>query len=726
MAFRKEVIFMDQDRKDAMSVDDILNEYYESTRSSPAASEEPTVPLRSVQRRPLTEPPAPMQMRQAPVSMRQPYEAAPQPPAESVRQPAPSAPVYYADQSQSRRAAPRAASRAPVHSSYNDYDNYEEDYEEEPRKRRGGGALVALMLAFILAVGGVGAFAGYAFLSHTVFPGVEVGGIDVSGLTMNEAANLISSSFDAKGAGELTLQMGDYSFDLPVSDVVGGVDANESARAAYLYGREGNPITRASEIIQARFGGADVELTMDVDRHKLSEWLDEIAGASLDGPVQPSYEIVDNQLVVNLGSPGVSFADRDGVEQKLVEKLKIMDLTPLSAEASIQEQDPIDLAAIQSEIESEPKNATLDTTDGATVIPGTDGVKMDLEQAKSIIGTATTGEFKIPLEVTPAEVDTETLQSLLFRDTLAETQTELNPGQKSRTHNVELACNYINGTILNPGDEFSYNNVVGQRTAARGFREAGIFVSGRLEEGLGGGVCQPSSTLYMAVLRADLKVTERSNHGMTVSYTPLGEDATVSWGSLDFKFVNDTEYPIKILASREGSYCKMKIVGTKTTDKKVEIKTNTLSTSKWTTVRQKDTSLSPGTEKVDQSGANGYRTETFKIITENGQTTTVKANTSNYRKRDKLVLYNDGASTETPAATPPAESTQTPVLPADPTAPAPAETTPAPETPSEPAQPAETPAAPAETPSEPVQTAPPETTAPITDVPSFGPGQPIV
>lgn len=718
---------MNQDRRDAMSVDDILNEYYESTRSSPAAAEEPTVPLRAVQRQqPMAAPPAPTSApRQAPMNYAHKapagygYQAPPSPRPAPIRA---AAAQHQGGSSDPYARGTQPGRKTPVHN--NQYDNYydDDDYEEEPRKRRGG-ALVALMLTFILAVGGAGAFAGYAVLSHNVFPGVEVGGIDVSGMTMNEAANLISSSFDAKGAGELTLQMGDYSFQLPVSEVVGGVDANESARAAYLYGREGNPLTRASEIVTARFSGADVELTMDVDRHKLSEWLDNIAGASLDGPVQPSYEVVEDKLVVNLGSPGVSFADREGVEQKLVEKLKTMDLTPLTVEASIQNQDPIDLAAIQSEIESEPKNATLDTTDGVTVVPGADGIKMDLEQAKSIIGDATTGEFTIPLELTPAEVDTETLQSLLFRDTLAETKTELNPGQKSRTHNVELACEYINGTILNPGDEFSYNKVVGQRTTARGFREAGIFVSGRLEEGLGGGVCQPSSTLYMAVLRADLKVTERSNHGMTVSYTPLGEDATVSWGSLDFKFVNDTDYPIKILASREGSYCKMKIVGTKTSDKTVEIKTNTLSTTNWSTVRQKDTSLAPGTEKVDQSGATGYRTETFKIITENGQTTTVKANTSNYRKRDKLVLYNDSTPAETTTTTPPA-ATETPVLPADPTVTPPSTTTDPATTPEETTPPPQTPSEPVQTTPEP--TVPTEPTVDPEQVPSFGPGQPIV
>ena len=93
---------------------------------------------------------------------------------------------------------------------------------------------------------------------------------------------------------------------------------------------------------------------------------------------------------------------------------------------------------------------------------------------------------------------------------------------------------------------------MGQRTADRGFKSAGAYSNGQLVDEVGGGVCQPSSTLYMAVLRADLEVTERHNHSFTVSYTPLGQDATVSWGGPDFRFKNNTQYPIKILASQSG------------------------------------------------------------------------------------------------------------------------------------------------------------------------------
>lgn len=636
---------MNDEYKDGLSVDDILNEYHASeaaqTRRVPSPEDEPTVVL----------------------------------PRETIRAAAPlqpEPPVQAAQTGKSAKNAQPAKAETPKKPSkkskpvHND-DDYEYEvstaYEEELARRQGSRWPVVAAILFLLLVLAVGAFAAYTFLCQTVFPGVSVGGVEVGGMTLNAAAKAIDEAYTGQHDGELTIEMDEFSYTLPVSDVVSGVDTTESARSAFLYGREGNPLDRALSIMKARFGGAEVELTMDVNKRQLAAWLDEIAGASMNEPVQPSYRVEEDNLIVDLGAPGVTFADRELVEAQLIEKLRKMDLEPLEVEADVKDPDPIDLTAIQAEIESEPKSATLDTKDGVTVIPGVDGVHLDIEKARSIIGDAVTGEFTIPLELTPAEIDAETLKSMLFRDTLAATQTKLNPNEKSRTHNVELACNYINGTILNPGDEFSYNTVVGKRTAARGFREAGIFVAGRLEEGLGGGVCQPSSTLYMAVLRADLKVTERSNHGMTVSYTPLGEDATVSWGTIDFRFVNDTEYPIKILASREGSYCKMTIVGTKTTDKKVEIKTNTLSKTNWETVRKLDTTLTPGTEKVDQSGSTGYKTETFKVITENGQTTTVKANTSTYKKRDKLVLYND----QQPAATTTPDTTTTPAT--DPTVP---------------------------------------------------------
>ena len=284
----------------------------------------------------------------------------------------------------------------------------------------------------------------------------------------------------------------------------------------------------------------------------------------------------------------------------------------------------------------------------------------------------------------------EELEELLFRDTLASTSTSLNAGNKARTNNVRLAASYINGTILNPGEEFSYNGVVGERTAARGFQSAGAYVSGRVVDEVGGGVCQPSSTLYMAVLRADLEVTERRNHSFTVSYTPLGEDATVSWGTQDFKFVNNTDYPIKIDAEQSGSARNVRIVGTNIDGKKVTTSHKVLSTTDYTTVYKNDNTLPAGTTKVDQTGSTGYKVVTYKTITVNGESTTVEANRSTYQVRNKTVLLGPGVTVDangnivkpTDPASKPTEP-ETPTTPTEPTTPA------QPEPPAEPTAPAE-------------------------------------
>ena len=146
----------------------------------------------------------------------------------------------------------------------------------------------------------------------------------------------------------------------------------------------------------------------------------------------------------------------------------------------------------------------------------------------------------------------------------------------------------------------------------------------------------------MAVLRANLEVVERHNHSFTVSYTPLGEDATVDYGNLDFRFANNTAYPIKILAEQTDGQMIMTLVGTKTSDKTVTTRTEILETYEPKTVEKQDSSLASGETKVETSGITGYSTRTYKVITENGKTTEVLANKSTYTKRDEVVCVGTG------------------------------------------------------------------------------------
>ena len=155
-----------------------------------------------------------------------------------------------------------------------------------------------------------------------------------------------------------------------------------------------------------------------------------------------------------------------------------------------------------------------------------------------------------PLEEAYAQV-----KSALVKDLPAEKQvfghykTSFNANERNRTINLKLAAAAINGQVIQPGKTFSFNKTVGPRTKERGYLDATIFVDGKKEQGLGGGICQVSSTLYNAVLNSKLKVVERHTHSLPVTYVPTGKDATVSYGYLDFRFQNNQKYPVKIQAS---------------------------------------------------------------------------------------------------------------------------------------------------------------------------------
>lgn len=534
-------------------------------------------------------------------------------------------------------------------------DGTDEDEPEQRRPRRNKGrrglriGLTVGLLVLVLAGGGV---FGYTYATNAIFHGVSAGTVDVGGMSRAEAAEAITAGTQALiSTSEIQLEINGNLYPVRISEVTNGVDAQASADAAYAIGHTGGVGDRLSGALGALIAKKQSDLVIALNESALNARLDAIAAEALTEPTEPSWEIQGSNLLLTMGKPGVDFS-RTVVGEMVREQIAVMDFTPYKVETVVTDPPKPDLDAIAEAVNCDPVNAIVDKTDGKTIIPEQTGVQMDPEKAKEIIGDGTAESYTIPVTLTEAKVTAEVLGRALFRDVLASTSTSLNTGNTSRTNNVTLAAKFMNGTILNPGDEFSYNDVVGPRTEARGFKTAGAYSAGRVIDEVGGGVCQPSSTMYMAVLRADLKVTERSNHSFTVAYTPLGEDATVSYGSKDFRFVNNTDYPIKLVTERTGSKMKVTILGTKVDDKTVKLETEILSTKEWTTIEKEDKSLEPGTTKVDQTGTTGYNTVTYKYVTVNGETTKSVANKSYYSKRDKVVLVGPAKAAE-PAATAP-------------------------------------------------------------------------
>ena len=170
-------------------------------------------------------------------------------------------------------------------------------------------------------------------------------------------------------------------------------------------------------------------------------------------------------------------------------------------------------------------------------------------------------EYKVPLKIITPNVTTNMIGMEAFPDYISTFSTRYNISDRDRTTNLRLAANKINGTVLMPGETFSYNKVVGRRTIAAGYKEAKIYQDGQVIDGLGGGICQISTTLFNAVLYANLEIIEKRNHQFVPSYVSAGRDATVVYGSQDFKFKNTRNYPIKITCSVDRGNAKFDIYG---------------------------------------------------------------------------------------------------------------------------------------------------------------------
>jgi hypothetical protein len=205
-----------------------------------------------------------------------------------------------------------------------------------------------------------------------------------------------------------------------------------------------------------------------------------------------------------------------------------------------------------------------------------------------------------------------------------------------------------------PGDIFSYNTVVGPRTAERGFKEASVFVGSAVQNGLGGGICQTSSTLYMATVFADLEIIERRNHSRDVLYTPDGQDATVVWGNTDYRFRNNTEYPVRVRAAVTGSgknkVITVTIYGTQTVPgKEVKMETEILTRNPAKPKKILDTSLAPGTRKESGVWYHGYTSQTYRVTYINGvEVSRVKEAYSKYTRYDGTVTIRYNPAVETP------------------------------------------------------------------------------
>lgn len=276
----------------------------------------------------------------------------------------------------------------------------------------------------------------------------------------------------------------------------------------------------------------------------------------------------DNNLIITSGKTG-NVVDIDATTKAI--KTAICDLSninnPIEIIVKSQEPDPINIDKIYNEIRKDPVDAYY-TQNPFAVYPSENGLdfNVSLDEAKTLIANKNQEEYTIPLKILYPNVTTNMIGTEAFPDLLSTYSTKYAVSNTNRTTNLRLAANKINGTVVMPGETFSYNKVVGARTISAGYKEAPIYVKGEVVDGLGGGICQVTSTLYNAAVYANLEIIQRTNHQFVPSYVTASRDATVVYGSIDFQFKNNRNYPIKLVCSVSSGIANFQIFGLKQED----------------------------------------------------------------------------------------------------------------------------------------------------------------
>lgn len=452
---------------------------------------------------------------------------------------------------------------------------------------------------------------------------VFIENVDVSNMTKEEAKKMIEDIVEEKKKTEIPLMYGEYTASMTPDQIDVEYNIEKAVKQAYEIGRNSNIIVNNYTILGSILTKRNIEMESTYNEEGLTKKILDI-NANLPGAVTESSYYTDMEqtsLVITKGKEGLKVEAEDLstiIRNTLSDFSKNAETIQIPAKV-VQPQE-IDIEKIHDEIYKEPQDAYV-TKDPVKVYPHVDGIDfaISIEEAKELI-KEDKEEYTIPLKITKPSITTDKLGSEAFPELIATFSTKYDAGNTARSTNLALAASKINGTVVNPGETFSYNKVVGERTIAAGYKEAKIYENGKVVDGLGGGICQISSTLYNTALYANLEIVSRRNHQFLTSYVGAGRDATVVYGSTDFKFKNTRTYPIKLICSVKNGIAKISIYGIKEeTEYTVEIKTTTTSTIPYSTTYIEDKTMEAGTEVVKQKGANGCRSETYRILSLDGK-----------------------------------------------------------------------------------------------------------
>ncbi len=433
----------------------------------------------------------------------------------------------------------------------------------------------------------------------TIYNGISVSGIDLSGKTEAEAVEILRAQLEQPlETQKLDITDVDRRYQYTFVNFGAKYDIEASAKKAFECGRSGELKDRYNEVLSFAENGFDIEPEYSYDENLVTTVLTEM---------KPEFDVPAKNSVLTRTNGVFSATDEQpGYEldiEKTAEKVK----------------------------------AQLETRQAGEVIAETKELLPTITKEQNMQATTLIGSY-----------------STSFTN---------GPGSEGRNENLRLACASVNGTMLAPGETFSMNATLGPQTYANGYKDAGVYVNGKVEQGVGGGVCQVTTTLYNAVINAELQIVERSNHSLTVAYVPMGMDAAIAGDYKDLKFKNSTNYPVYLEAYITSNKIITNVYGYEIHDSGHTVKYETEylgSVPKPAEKITEDPNLPEGERVVTYTGKVGHKVSTYKVVYENGvQVSRELFNNSTYRATaDEVTVGTKKA--EVPASTTTTETATTP------------------------------------------------------------------
>ena len=430
----------------------------------------------------------------------------------------------------------------------------------------------------------------------TISEGIHISGMDVGNKTEEEAQDMIDEYVDRIANKNITVDVNGKSVVVTFGAVGFSYEEENLAKKAFEVSKKGSALERLSEISKAKDRDYNFDLKFSINEDTLTSFI------------------------------------KDGLKK-------------------------YNKRARNSELQYDATTKQFSATKEKT------GVKVDIDATFKEFNKALTDslyddsdmELTATCKVSNPKYTSEDMMECT--DLIGSFSTYYGTSTAERATNVEVAASRINGITLYPGDVFSVNDTILDRTEENGYKTAAEYVSGKVVDGIGGGVCQVATTLYNAVLNAELTVVERKPHQMVVSYVPLSRDAAIAGDYQDFKFENSLDYPIYLQSSVGGGYLAFSIYGkeTRASNRKIEFEPETVETIQpGEPVEEVDTSMPAGYRATTQAAHTGYKAKLWKIVYEDGvETDRVEVNTSTYNASPEYITVGPSVAeaTDSPEST---------------------------------------------------------------------------